>query len=152
MLARISGARTVCSAIESLRLDTRFDAVLLGSFLVHAAAPGLRQGLLETCRLHVKDDGCVLIQREGAGLHENLPRELEVAGGLTRVVSSEPVRPGVRSVHIEYVFADAYWTQTFLSCPLSGEDFELALAKAGLVVDAYLTEDRTWVRALPNTA
>jgi hypothetical protein len=68
------------------------------------------------------------------------------------VVSSEPVRPGVRSVHIEYVFPDAYWTQTFLSCPLSDEDFELALAQAGLVVDAYLTEDRTWVRALPNTA
>ncbi|MFE9885124.1 class I SAM-dependent methyltransferase [Streptomyces scopuliridis] len=152
MLARVSGARTVCSAIESLRLDTRFDVVLLGSFLVHAAAPGLRHGLLETCRLHVKDDGCVLIQREGPGRHEDLPHERAVSDGLIRVVSSEPVRPGVRSVHVEYVFPDACWTQTFLSCPLSDDDFERALAQAGLVIDAYLTEDRTWVRALPDTA
>jgi hypothetical protein len=65
------------------------------------------------------------------------------------VVSSEPVGPGARSVHVEYVFPDARWTQTFRSRPLTAEVFEQALAEAGLAVDAYLTEDRTWVRALP---
>ncbi|MFJ6631945.1 hypothetical protein ACIQMR_11190 [Streptomyces sp. NPDC091376] len=50
-----------------------------------------------------------------------------------------------------YVFPDARWTQTFLSCPLSDEAFESALTQAGLAVDTYLTEDRTWVRALPVT-
>ncbi len=149
MLERVHGARTVCSPIEALELDECFDVVLLGSFLVHAGAPQVRQGLLRTCRRHVADDGCVLIQREGEGRHENLPRERQIPGGLVRVVSSEPVGPGVRSVHVEYVFSDAQWTQTFLSFPLTPKAFELALAEAGLAVDAYLTGDRTWVRAVP---
>jgi hypothetical protein len=55
-----------------------------------------------------------------------------------------PIRPvpGVRSVHVEYVFSEAQWTQTFLSPPLTTETFELALAGAGLAVDACLTGDR----------
>ncbi|ARZ71851.1 methyltransferase [Streptomyces albireticuli] len=152
MLDRVRGARTVCAPIEELELDERFDVVLLASFLVHTADPRVRRGLLRACRRHVADDGCVLIQREAADRHENLPREREVTGGLIRVVSSEPVRPGVRSVHVEYVFPDARWTQTFLSRPLTTEAFEDALAEAGLAVDTYLTEDRTWVRAVPVTA
>jgi SAM-dependent methyltransferase len=152
MLARVAGARTVCSPIETLELDECFDVVMLGSFLIHAGSPGVRQGLLRTCRRYVAADGCVLIQREGEGWHENLPRERKVAGGLARVVSSDPVRPGLRSVQVDYVFPDAQWTQTFLCCPLTAEAFELALAQAGLAVDAYLTRDRTWVRALPAGA
>ena len=48
--------------------------------------------------------GFVLIQREGENWQENLPPEREVAGGVIRMVSSEPAVPGVRSVHVEYVF------------------------------------------------
>ena len=42
------------SDIEDLRLNTSFDAVILGSFLIHAPAPGARAALLEVCRRHVK--------------------------------------------------------------------------------------------------
>ncbi|MCX4960234.1 class I SAM-dependent methyltransferase [Streptomyces virginiae] len=149
MLERVHGARTVCSPIEELELDERFDVVLLGSFLVHAGDEQVRQGLLRACRQHVANDGCVLIQRESEGRHENLPRERKIAGGLVRVVSSQPVGPGVRSVRVEYIFSDAQWTQTFRSRPLTSKAFECALREAGLAVDAYLTGDRTWVRALP---
>ena len=149
MLERVHGARTVCSPIEELELDERFDVVLLASFLVHSAAPQVRQGLLRTCRRHVADGGCVLIQREGEGWHGHLPQEREIPGGLARVVSSDPVGADVRSVHVEYVFPDARWTQTFLSRPLTAEAFELALAEAGLAIDTYLTVDRTWARAVP---
>ena len=151
MLERVTGARTVCSPIESLDLDERFDVVMLASFLVHAADEGARQELLRSCRRHVADDGCVLIQREGEGgsWHEDVPRERPLGDGVVRVVSSESAGPGVRKVLVEYVFPDAHWTQTFLSRPLSTREFENALAEAGFVVDAYLTEDRTWVRALP---
>lgn len=150
MLEKLHGARTVCGPIESLALGERFDVVMLASFLVHAGDPEVRRGLLRTCGRHVADGGCVLIQREGEGWHENLPREREHAGGTVRIVSSDPAGPGVRSVHIEYVFPDARWTQTFLSRPLTTEDFEQALAEADLTVDTYLTDDRTWVRALPT--
>ena len=154
MLERVTSARTVLSPIETLELDEKFDVVLLASFLVHAADPDERQALLRTCRRHLADDGCVLIQREGEDMswHENLPRERPLADGVTRLVSSEPAGPGVRKVHVEYVFPDAHWTQTFLSRPLTTQEFERGLLDADLVVDAYLTEDRTWVRALPVSA
>jgi hypothetical protein len=151
MLERVHDARTICSPIEELDLGERFDAVLLASFLVHASDPPLRHGLLRSCRRHVADDGCVLIQREGEDWHGNLPPEREIADGLVRVVSADPVSPGVRSVHVEYIFPDAQWTQTFLTSPLTTEAFERALAEAGLAADAYLTDDRTWVRARPVT-
>ena len=149
MLERIHGARTVASPIETLELDDRFDVVLLASFLVHAGDPQVRRGLLETCRRHVADDGCVLVQREGADWHDQVPRETTRGDGVVRVLSSDDVGDGVRSVEVEYVFPDARWTHTFRSRPLSTEAFEQALQDAGLGIDRYLTPDRTWVQARP---
>ena len=150
MLERVPGARTVHSPIESLDLgDETFDVVVLGSFLVHAGDHRVREALLRTCRRYAGDDGIVLIQREGAGAHTDLPRErVDAAAGCTiRILSAEPVGDGVDSIHVEYVFEDARWTQTFLSRELSVERFEGYLEAAGLAVDRYLTDDGTWVRA-----
>ncbi|NED16565.1 class I SAM-dependent methyltransferase [Streptomyces sp. SID9124] len=151
MLERVRGARTVCAPIESLDLgDATFDVVMLASFLVHAGDHRVRDGLLRTCRRYVRDGGVVLIQREGADYHDALPRErVHPAGYTVRIVSSEPVGDGVRSVRAEYEFADARWTQTFRSRLLSKEEFEGHLEAAGLRVDRYLTDDGVWVRAVP---
>ncbi|MFF6997011.1 class I SAM-dependent methyltransferase [Streptomyces sp. NPDC008313] len=150
MLERVRGARTVRCPIEELDLGETFDVVMLASFLVHAGDVEVRRGLLRTCARHVRPDGCVLIQREGEDYHTNLPRERVDPSGFTlRMLSADPVGDGVDSVRAEYVFPDAVWTQTFLARPLSREQFEEALAEAGLRVDAYLTEDRVWVRAVP---
>lgn len=153
MLERVRGARTICGPIEELDLGETFDAVMLASFLVHAGDPEVRRGLLRTCVRHVAEGGCVLIQREGEDYHARIPRERRDPAGFTvRIVSAEPAGEGVNSVHVEYEFPDATWTQTFLSRPLTRERFEEALAEAGLRVDRYLTEDGTWVRAVPVTA
>lgn len=151
MVARVrAGVRTVRSAIEELDLGERFDVVMLASFLVHAGDVAVRQGLLETCRRHVAEDGCVLVQREGEDWHLNVPRESRIGtDGTARILSATPVGDGVNSVHAHYEFPDGTWTQTFLSRPLTTEAFEQALADAGLRVETYLTEDRTWVRARP---
>lgn len=149
MLERVRGARTICSPIEDLDLGETFDVVMLASFLVHAGDTEVRRGLLRTCARHVSDSGCVLIQREGESYHTDLPRErVDPSGYVVRILSADPVGDGVNSVHAEYVFPDAVWTQTFLARPLSQEQFEAALAEAGLKVDAYLTPDRVWVRAV----
>ncbi|MFC4036689.1 class I SAM-dependent methyltransferase [Streptomyces polygonati] len=148
MLDRVRGARTVCAPIEDLDLGESFDVVMLTSFLVHSADVGLRRALLRTCVRHLAAGGCVLIQREGADWHTNVPRERADPSGLTvRIASAEPVGDGVNSVYAEYVFPDATWTQTFLSRPLTDEQFDAALAEEGLTAQAYLTDDRTWVRA-----
>lgn len=152
MLEQVRGARTVCSPIESLDLgDETFDVVMLASFLVHSGDHRVRDGLLRTCRRYVRDGGVVLIQREGDDYHTELPRERAHPAGYTvRIVSAVPVGDGVDSVLCEYEFADARWTQTFLSRPLSKEQFEGYLDAAGLRVDRYLTEDGIWVRAVPE--
>ncbi|MFF7555734.1 class I SAM-dependent methyltransferase [Streptomyces olivaceus] len=150
MLARVRGARAVCSPIEELDLAERFDAVVLASFLVHSGDAGVRRGLLRTCARHVANDGCVLIQREGADYHTNLPRErVDPSGFTVRILSSDPVGDGVNSVRAEYEFPDAVWTQTFRARPLTTEAFEAALGEAGLGVERYLTDDGTWARAVP---
>ncbi|MFG2608128.1 class I SAM-dependent methyltransferase [Streptomyces sp. NPDC048514] len=152
MLSRVRGARTICSPIEDLDLGERFDVVMLASFLVHNGDEEVRRGMLRACAEHVVEGGCVLLQREGEDYHTNVPRERVDPSGLTvRIVSVEPVGEGVHSVLAEYVFPDAVWTQRFLSRPLTKEQFESALAEAGLEVDAYLTPDGTWVRAVPKT-
>ncbi|MCX4975375.1 bifunctional 2-polyprenyl-6-hydroxyphenol methylase/3-demethylubiquinol 3-O-methyltransferase UbiG [Streptomyces sp. NBC_00620] len=149
MLERVRGARTICGPIEDLDLGETFDVVMLASFLVHAGDVEVRRGLLKTCARHVAEDGCVLIQREGPDYHTNVPRErLDPTGFTIRIVSAEPVGDGVDSIHAEYVFPDATWTQTFLARPLTKEQFEEALGDAGLRVDRYLTEDGMWVRAV----
>lgn len=149
MLERVRGARTICSPIEDLDLGEKFDVVMLASFLVHAGDIEVRRGLLRTCAGHLAEGGQVLIQREGADYHENVPRErLDPSGLKIRLVSSEPVGDGVNSVRAEYEFPDAVWTQTFLARPLTQEQFEEALGEAGLRVDRYLTEDGVWVRAV----
>lgn len=149
MLERVRGARTICGPIEDLDLGETFDVVMLASFLVHAGDVEVRRGLLKTCARHVAEDGCVLIQREGPDYHTNVPRErLDPTGFTIRIVSAEPVGDGVDSIHAEYVFPDATWTQTFLARPLTKEQFEEALGEAGLKVDRYLTEDGMWVRAV----
>ncbi|WP_229378772.1 bifunctional 2-polyprenyl-6-hydroxyphenol methylase/3-demethylubiquinol 3-O-methyltransferase UbiG [Streptomyces sp. VRA16 Mangrove soil] len=151
MLERVRGARTVRSTIEGLDLGEKFDVVMLASLLVNTGDPVVRRGMLDTVRRHVADDGCVLIQRVRDGAYENLPRE-RVFPDLDftiRMVSSVPVGDGVRSAKVEYVFPDARWTQTYRVLPMTPQEFEQALAEAGLKVDRYLTEDRVWVRVVP---
>ncbi|MEU6122522.1 class I SAM-dependent methyltransferase [Streptomyces sp. NPDC047123] len=144
------GVRTVLSPIEHLDLDEKFPVVMLASFLVHTGDAAVRRGMLRACRRHVTDHGCVLIQREGADYHTNVPRErVDPAGHTIRILSAEPVGDGVNEVRAEYVFPDAVWTQTFRARPLTPEQFEEALAEAGLKVDRCLTDDGTWVRAVP---
>ncbi|MET9497538.1 class I SAM-dependent methyltransferase [Streptomyces sp. NPDC006552] len=150
MLERVRGARTVAGTIEGLDLGERFDVVMLASILVNTGEPATGRALLDTCRRHVADGGCVLIERERDGVHVGLPREHVLPdGAVIRKLSSEPIGGGVRSVKVEYVFPDAVWTQTYRIRPMVVEEFERALAEAGLQVDRYLTEDRSWVRAIP---
>ncbi|WP_439677862.1 class I SAM-dependent methyltransferase [Embleya sp. MST-111070] len=149
MLDRVRGAKTVLSTIEDLRLDERFDVVLLGSYLVHQAEAEVRKAMLDTCRNHVADDGVVLIQREGRGWHDELPRVNEHPRGAVHILAAEPIGDGVNAMRIEYDFDGMRWAHEFRSRPLTDPEFEAALAESDLVVDAYLDEHRTWVRALP---
>ncbi len=151
MLAQIDGTPTVRSTIEDLRLDTRFDVVLLASFLVNTADDTLRAALLDTCARHVADGGCVLIQREGEWHRTRRGGEEWHRDGMTvRVALRERAADGAKRTRMEYAFEDSAWSQTFLSHDLPDAAFEQALGRAGLALDRYLTDDHTWARAVPR--
>ncbi|MFI1382399.1 class I SAM-dependent methyltransferase [Embleya sp. NPDC020886] len=151
MLARVRGARTVAAGIEELRLDERFDVVLLASYLVNTAEAQACRALLDTCRAHVADDGVVLIQREGAGWHENVPRVREYPGGAVHMLGSEPIDGDetLRAVRMLYEYPDARWVHEFRSRVFTEAGFADLLAGSGLAVEDLLDEAGTWVRAVP---
>jgi SAM-dependent methyltransferase len=150
MLKRIRGAETVQAKIEELDLGRRFDAVLLASHFINVPDDELRLRLLRTCRRHVDEDGCVLIQRhDPAWFDEAAPGE-RVSGATTfRLRDVSRPAPGLVSATVEYQVGDSVWAQWFTARRVDDAALAAVLAEAGFDVDAYLTDDRTWVRALP---
>jgi len=150
MLARIRGAETVVARIQELRLGRRFEVVLLGSFLVNTADRELRRRFLAACREHVRDDGCVLVQRHEPAWFEAAAEGTRTTGGITfRLRDLERPGPGLVAATVEYQVGERVWTQSFTAERLDDELLEAALGEVGLVVDAYLTADGSWVRAVP---
>ena len=60
-----------------------------------------------------------------------------------------PARPGLVSATMEYVDGDRVWTHAFTARRLDDADLTAVLAGSGLRLDRYLTEDRSWLRAVP---
>jgi SAM-dependent methyltransferase len=152
MLAEIRGAKTVLCDIEGLALERSFDAVVLGSFLIRAPAPGTRAALLATCRRHVTADGGVLIQhhREDwlAGVTPGLtPGFMGAKDGIECFV--EDARHEGRLVHmtLRYETVTGTWTHDFTVETLPRSEMRDALTQVGLSFARYLDEQQTWLVA-----
>jgi SAM-dependent methyltransferase len=150
MLAHVRAAETVCARIQDLSLGRRFGAVLLASHLINADDE-IRRAFLETCRRHVADDGCVIIQQHSPSWFEDA-RDGEVTrdGVIMRLRDVSRPAPNLVSATVEYVTGDRRWTQTFTTMRLDEAELAAALAAAGLRLDRYLTEDHGWFRAVPG--
>jgi SAM-dependent methyltransferase len=144
------GAETVRARIQELALGRRFDAVLLASFLVNVPDDGLRGRFLEACRDHVRGAGCVLVQRHPPGWFEEAVEGEHTAGGITfRLRDLRRPGPGLLAATAEYQTGERLWIHRFTTRRLDDGELAAALAEAGLAVDAYLTGDGSWVRAVP---
>jgi SAM-dependent methyltransferase len=149
MLARIHGAQRVCSPIETLALQRRFDVVLLASHLVNAPDDDLRRGFLRACSRHVDKAGCVLIQRHDPAWFDTASSFQRSEGEITfRMRDVSRPTPGLLAATMEYQVGDKRWTHSFITRCIDDAQLTRELAGAGLAVNAYLTEDRTWVRAV----
>jgi SAM-dependent methyltransferase len=150
MLAHVRDAETVCARIQGLSLGRRFDAVLLASHLINVPDKPTRHALLTACRDHVADDGSVIVQQHppewfAAAAESENTRE----GMIFRLRDVSRPAPNLVSATVEYVVGDDRWTQTFTSMRLDDSELAAALAAAGLRLDRYLTENRSWFRAVP---
>lgn len=152
MLAHITGAETVCSRIQTLALPRTFDLVLLMSFVVETADDDLRAAFLRTCRRHVADDGCVILQRKPPEWYDTIqPFERRADDGRTvRMTGIGRPGPDLLEATMEYVIGERRWTHTFVSRRLDDDRLSRELDQAGLTVSGFLDDDRGWVRAVPR--
>ena len=150
MLARIRGAETVRSRIEHLRLDECFGVVLLASHLVNAPDPRTCKALLDACARHVRDDGCVLVERHPPAWFDDVRPGATTARGLTMTLRDvgRPA-PALVTATIEYRLDERTWTQRFTARRVDDDELVRALAAAGLRLAGFLDGPRAWARAGP---
>lgn len=149
MLARSPDLPTVCSAIESLRLDREFDVVLLASTLVNAS-PGTRRAFLATVRRHLRDDGIAVFQQNPPDWFDRLPDAEPVRddpGGIRRIIRTARWEPPCMHVEIEYQVGGNSWTHAWDSYQIGEQELDRDLAAAGLRFGGWLTGDRSWFTA-----
>ena len=153
MLARLTDLPVTCSPIESLRLDARFDVVLLASTLLNASHRQ-RRAFLTTCRHHLPDDGVAVFQYHPPAWFEafpDAPRESEV-GGISVITRSCRKVPSGIACELEYRAAGRTWTHAWTSHEISDAELTADLAAAGLAFGRWLTGDHTWFTArLPGS-
>jgi len=150
MLAEIREGTKVLSDIEDLRICTSFDAVVLGSFLIHAPAPGARAAVLEGCRRHVKPSGVVLIQHYRDGWPANaVPGFLGEKDGSKAFIDDVAHDGRFVRMTLRHESASGTWLQSFTVEPLSESELVDALAHAALSFDRRLDRDSTWLLARP---
>jgi SAM-dependent methyltransferase len=148
MLARAAGLPTVCSPIETLRLDRTFGAVLLASTMINTD-PVQRRAFLATCGRHVGPGGVVVIQQSAPRwFAEGDPSEREAAG-IRRVVRSARRSGPQMDVLVEYHVGDRTWTHAFSAHEISEQELAADLGSAGLQFGRWLTRDRSWLTAVP---
>jgi len=149
MLAHVRDAETVCARIQELSLGRRFGVVLLASHLINADDQ-TRRLFLDACRRHVAGDGCVIIQQHSPEWFATVTdSEVTRDGVVFRLRDVTRPAPNLVSATVEYVAGDRRWTQAFTTTRLDEAELAAALAAAGLRLDRYLTEDRSWLRAFP---
>lgn len=152
MLSRIHDAETICSTIEELRLDRRFDAVLLASHLVNVPDKAQCDRLLATCRHHVKDDGVVLIQRFTPDWARGAGGVVDLGAGISQELTITPTPEGsLVSVVATCTMGASRWDQAYVTRPLGDDDLGADLSRAGLRLDHWLSEDGRWVVATPRS-
>jgi SAM-dependent methyltransferase len=151
MLARSPDLPTVCSPIQSLRLDRRFDVVLLASTLINAD-PVVRQRFLATVRHHLHDDGIAVFQQSPPDWFETFA-DAESARddprGIRRIIRSARWEPPRMHVEIEYQVGGNLWTHAWTSYQISDKELAGNLAAASLRLGGWLTDDHAWFTARP---
>jgi SAM-dependent methyltransferase len=148
MLAHISDLPTACSPIQSLRLDSRFDVVLLASHMINAD-PQTRQAFLATVRHHLADGGVAVFQQSAPRWFETAKRgQGGDSDGIRRVIRSARFEPPRMFAEIEYQVGDRVWTHAWTSYRISDEELVSDLAAAGLAFGEWLTDDHGWFTAV----
>lgn len=148
MLAAIDGSAAIeciCASVEGLALGRRFDAVVLASYLVnHPSAAAF----LETCACHLADGGAVFVQRYDPQWVCDATADTVTVGNVTVTVDRfafgpEPDRFTMR---VGYEIGADRWHQEIDARLVDDVTLAALTAAAGLEIERWLDEFRTWAR------
>lgn len=149
MLAHLDGLPRTKSPIESVRLDRKFDVVLLASTMLNTDQ-SQRRSFISTIGHHLADGGVAILQYNPPTWFDTfptLPRQ-RVQGGVTAIIrKSVPVPPAAMECEMEYQVNGQTWRHAWTSHKISDEDLTADLATAGLTFGDWLTDTRNWFTA-----
>ncbi|MBO0802982.1 MAG: class I SAM-dependent methyltransferase [Nocardiopsaceae bacterium] len=157
MLARLAsladgaGLPTVCSPIQSLRLDRAFDAVLLASTMINSR-PDRRREFLATVRHHLRADGVAVFQQHPPDWFETVEHAepaRDDPGGIRRIIRVARPEPSGMYVEVEYRVGDDVWTHAWTARRIGERELADDLAAASLRFGDWLTGDHAWFTARP---
>lgn len=158
-LSGLTGVEAVCATIQDLRLDRVFDVVLLASNLINTAENDRRAAMLRTCRRHVADSGCVIIERMDPRWAEPAWAADKVAqpghiGAVTVTSHGLVVDPPFMTETTEFTLPDGRsWRQgPFTSLILDDDALEIELRSADLCLERWVSwqgTERIWCTARP---
>lgn len=148
MLSHVRDAESVLASIEELDLGRRFGCVVLASHLINHPDRDRRKAFLQTCRRHVADDGCVLIERYEPDFDwraiEGKATEL---GEVTCTLRDVSLDGSHLAATMEYEIRSWVWKQPFEAALLSDEELEHEVGAAAPRTDRWLDTRRSWLRA-----
>jgi hypothetical protein len=131
----------VCADIRYLALHDRFDAVVMASYLVNLPDGG---AYLAACRRHVTDAGVVIIQRFSPDWVRSAFDDETALDPVTIAVHDFHVSASTFDAVVTYAMDDQTWDQPISATILDDADLDALAAAAGLRVDRWLDEFRTW--------
>jgi SAM-dependent methyltransferase len=138
----------VCAAIEGLALGRCFDAVVLASYLVnHPSA----SAYLATCTRHLAGGGAVFVQRYDVEWVRDATPDTVTAGNVTVTVDRFAFGPDPErfTMRVEYEIGADRWRQEIDARLVDDGALAALAAAAGLEIERWLDEFRTWARLRP---
>src|SRR5207244_4655710 len=120
---------------------------LLASNLVNAEDDQQRRSFLAACRRHVADDGVVVI--EGLPLGWRPKAEDGLLGDMVSRVADVVVDGDLVHGVAEYERAGERWRHPFTMRVFDEDGLRAALAEAGLELERFLDDRRSWLVARP---
>jgi SAM-dependent methyltransferase len=150
MLAHLEHAEPVLSTIEELRLDRRYQVVLLVSNLMNHPRHSTRQRFLSVAASHLMAGGQVLIQWEPPGWFDWFAVGTTHRGVIGEVGTEFTVHADegdLLTATVTYVIHGNSWSHHFTTRRLTIEDLEGALLQAGLQLHDRFGPGDTWVEA-----
>ncbi|MFK3983372.1 class I SAM-dependent methyltransferase [Micromonospora sp. NPDC050397] len=150
MLAHLRQVEPVPARIEDLRLDRRFDVVLLASHLVNTPTDEQLRRFLVTCRHHLAPGGQLIAQwhppRWFDALQVGAFREGDLGPVFGRLDVLD-IAGDLLSGETSYRSGDDVWVQRFTARRLTEQRLTEELRRAGLGAPRWLDDAHHWFSA-----